>query len=342
MRRAVFCVALLLAACGGDPPPAPLQSSDAGKDTTTADVSVDTGADGSDVDAEADAATDAAVDVATDAADAAQDATADAGDGGPVPPTPVCDPTKTWAAGVKLTPSTLAIDARSTVTGDETTLAWITPNDGVVHYVDRVDSTVAWDAERTLPGTGLAPGERIALTRDGGHLYGIGTDLRSLVGFTRSSRVDPFVGPALDLTLSDLNLEGAALASGESFADLVVGTSNTVLLLRVAGGSSPGLRLSARVLPTDTWPTTTAFAQQSEFDVVAGQARRPTGLSTDHRALFYFDEPTGHEKVGFFDYDALTATLFVDLGARSDAQPNDDCTMLYYTATDDLYSAQKQ
>lgn len=341
MRKLVLCAALLVAAC--DDTPAPLQPLDSGKDVTFVDgTTPDTG-----LDAEADATADAEAD-AMDAADGASDAAmadADAGavgDGAPPPPAPICDPTKTWAAGVKLAPSTSSIDDMSTVTGDETTLAWITPGDGIVHYVDRVDASVAWDPARTLPGTGLAPGQRIALTRDGNHLYGIGTDLRSFVGFTRSSHVDPFVGPALDMTLADLNLEGSALAVGETFSDLVVGTSSTSLLVRLAGGSSPGLRLSTRVLPTDTWATTTAFAPQAEFDVVAGKARRPTGLSTDTRALFYFDEASGHEKVGFFAYDAPTASVFADLGAHTNAQPNDDCTVLYYTASDDLYSALKQ
>ena len=339
MKRVVICAALLVAACDGDSPPA-LQGGDSGKDATSVDGTTDTGVDG-EADATADVETDAA-DAADDAADAAvADAGVD-GDGAPPPPAPICDPTKTWAGGVKLAPSTSSIDDMSTVTGDETTLAWITPGDAVVHYVDRVDASVAWDPERTLPGTGLAPGQRIAVTRDGNHLYGLGTDLRSFVGFTRSSHADPFVGPTLDLTLSDLNLEGSALAVGETFSDLVVGTSSTSLLLRLAGGSSPGLRLSTRVLPTDTWASTTAFAPQSEFDVVAGKARRPTGLSTDRRALYFFDEASGHEKVGFFDYDAPTASLFVDLGAHANAQPNDDCSVLYYTATDDLYSALKQ
>lgn len=333
----------MLVACEEEPPTILTPDSGVDPDSGGTDAKVDVGKPDAKADASADAKSDSTVDGgdagdASDASDAgdASDAFIEAG-----PPLPICDPNKGWNTGVKLTISTLGIDSLSSVTGNETTLAWITPSDGVIHYVDHDFPQDPWGPEQTLPPTGLAPGQRVALSGDGLYLYALVTDMRSIVAFTRSSRTDPFTGPGT-ATLANLNAEGAALAIGDTFADLVVGASNTSLLLRVASPTTPSIRRSLRVLPSDPWAPTTAFAVQTELSVLLGQARRPTGLSADGRALFYFDEVNGHQKVGFFDYDAPTATQFVDLGVMDGAQVNGDCTMLYYGATDDLYSATKK
>lgn len=331
----VFGAELSLVACGDPPPSLVPIGNDSGADTAPSkDAAADSAVDAAPPDG---GGGDAEVDAQADASDAALDA-GDAGDAGPAP---TCDPTRGWNAGVKVTSSTSGIDALSAVTGSESVLAWVTPADGVVHYVGRDSPQDPWGAEQTLAPNGLAPNEKVALSGDGLYLYALATSRRSIHAFTRTSRADPFSGPS-NATVVDLNTEGGALSGGATFSDLVVGTSSTALVLRVAGGSSPGLRLSTRVLPTDTWATTTAFAPQSEFDVVLGKARRPTGLSTDRRALFYFDEVTGHQKVGYFDYDATLATQFTDLGVLGGAQPNEDCTVLYYDATADLYSATRK
>ena len=333
---AVFGAGFLLAACD-DTGPAPLSGSDSGTDAAPGkDAAGDSTVDAEPGDAGGDGGADADPDADPDAGDDGGDAaTGDAGDSGPAP---TCDPTRGWNTGVKITSSTLGVDALEAVTGSESVLAWITPSDGVIHYVGRDFPQDPWGAEQTLPGSGLASGQKVALSSDGLYLYALAASKRSIQVFTRSSRADPFTGPGT-ATAADLNTEGSALTGGANFSDLVIGTSSTALILRIEGGSSPGLRLSTRVLPTDTWATTTAFAPQSEFDVVAGKARRPTGLSTDRRALFYFDEVTAHQKVAYFDYDATLATQFTDMGVIGGAQPNEDCTVLYYDATADLYSA---
>ncbi|CAN5337487.1 hypothetical protein BH09MYX1_BH09MYX1_14540 [soil metagenome] len=288
-----------------------------------------------------DGGTDAAIATNDAGADARSDAATDAAvDGGSVTPPPalpgVCDSTRTYPSVSKLAVSTVALEAMPTASEDGLTVAWITPNDGAVHYADRVDSVTAFTAAKTLSNPKLATGERVALARDGHTLYGVRADRLALVAFTRAASGDDF-GAAGTSTLENLDGE---LVSGESFADVVVGSSSLALVYRRVGGSSPGLRLATRIMPGDAWATSTPFAVQAELAMVGPKARKPTGLSNDRRAIFYFDELSGTEKIGFFEWDATTATTFLDLGARANAQPNSDCTVLTYDTAGDLYTGQ--
>jgi hypothetical protein len=276
-------------------------------------------------------------DAAANTPDAGTDSAATV-DAAPVLPTsapkPVCDPTRTFANPSKLSVSSNAIEAMPTIANDGLTVAWITPNDGVVHYADRADLQSAFSASKTIADAGLATGERVALSRDGHMLYGVRADRHAIVSFTRSSDGDDFVSSG---TATLDNVDGE-IVNGESVSDVVVSATGLALVYRRVGGSSPGIRLATRVMPTDTWSTTVAFAAQTELTPIGQKARRPTGLSADKRALFFFDEVTEKQMVGFFDWDATTATTFADLGARTGTSPNADCTTLYYESSSDLWS----
>lgn len=269
------------------------------------------------------------------------DGSVDAADSGTptLPPGAVCDPLQMWAAEAKLAASTAGDDALSSITSDERSIAWVDASDNSVHYADRDDPVDAFGAAKTISTVGLALGERVGLAFDGRTLYAIRADRQGLVAFSRDSRGDSFTSYGTT-TLDNLNAEGATLGAGNFFTDLVV--SNTVLLVRVTGGASAGIRLASRVLPGDAWSPTLPFAAQSELAVSSGKARRPTGIATDRRALFYWDEVSASEKVALFPFDSATATAFVDLGDRAGAQPNGLCTSLYYSASGDLYTAARK
>jgi len=278
---------------------------------------------------------------AGDAAANPSDGGADASnDGGTTPlPAAVCDPLQMWGAAAKIPLSTAQEDTLVSVTSDERSLTWITPIDNAVYYADRDDPAQPFGAAKILPTAGLALGERVAITFDGLTLYAIRSDRQGLVAFARDSRADSFATHGT-LSLDNLNAEGASLGAGNYFTDLVV--SNTVLLLRVTGGASAGIRLATRALPGEAWSATSPFAAQSELAISGGKARRPTGISSDRRALFYWDEVSMTEKVALFPFDTATATAFVDIGDRASAQPNSLCTSLYYSATGDLFLAPKK
>jgi len=65
------------------------------------------------------------------------------------------------------------------------------------------------------------------------------------------------------------------------------------------------------------------------------QLRRPTGLSSDARALFYWDEVDGQAHVahrdGVFDPPSNAFSTFAALGAIRSVAPATDCSRIYFT-----------
>jgi hypothetical protein len=226
--------------------------------------------------------------------------------------------------------------ALAAVTGDEASIAW-TGDDGVVRVADRASALEPFGLPQAL-GAVLASGERVALAHDGRLLYGIRADRRGLVLWSRGARGETFSEGGSGV-LENVSSELDGLGAGELVSDVVVAPSDRALVFRRVGGAAPGLRVADRVLPSDAWSRTTAFAPQPELAMTGVQARRPTGLSADLRALYFFDEAAGSQRVGYFPYDSPVATRFADLGAYRDAQPNGDCTRLYFTRAGKIVAA---
>jgi hypothetical protein len=270
---------------------------------------------------------------AGDRLDAAVDATSDAG---PRPlPGAACPVGSTWGAPVLEPFSTAQDDVNPALAGNSLTLVWSTGSGNpVIHYVDRAQETDPWGQEQMLVSTAapLRAGERVAVTDDGLQLYGIAADGRSIVQLTRESVLGEF-GPSSGGSVSNLNMALAAFAADEQVADLVLGASGLSLLYRRVSSTAPGLFLSLRLLTSDMWPVAMPFAKQAELLPSGGKVRRPTGLSRDLRALFYWDEVTSTERVGMFAFDAPVATVFEDLGARRGAAPNGACSRLYFSTS---------
>lgn len=57
---------------------------------------------------------------------------------------------------------------------------------------------------------------------------------------------------------------------------------------------------------------------------------RPTGVSKDLRTLFFWDDVRGVERAAFRAGPGCGFTTVVDLGPLPGAQPNDECTALYF------------
>lgn len=318
---AVGCVAL---GCSSETPPA-VAKVDSG---AAADSSLATADDGG-----AEASVDSAFDAEkTDAAEA-----------GPFVVPAACDPGAKYGAGVSLGLGVGQIKELSAIADDERTLAWITPSDGVVHYADRVKNAAAFTGEQTLDGSALAPGERVALEPAGLALYALAAGGRAIVQYARSAP-----GAALSLapnlalpmlTVAQLNAQLAAMPPAERLSDITLGAVGRTLVARHVGGQAPGLLRADRMMPSGGWSQLADFAAQGELVQSGNSARRPSGLSSDARALFYFDALTATSKTAYFDLDAAKASVFVDRGAWGRAQPNRDCSQVYYDVDGDLLVA---
>jgi hypothetical protein len=286
------------------------------------------------------------VDAGLDASDASDGSNANDADADVfVPPAPVCLPTATWAASV-VEPFSVAMekDFSPTIAGNALSFAWLTgTTELTVHFVDRALDTDPWGAARTFVGTGLEPGEHVTMTADGLKIYGVATGGRGLVQFSRATRADVFgAGTVAGGELDTIRGVIAAYGAGEKVSDLVVSASGFALIYRKTSGIDFGLFISRRILLTDTWPAATPFGRQIELQPAATNLRRPTGLSADARALFYWDESTSTEKVAHFLFGATTASTFVDLAARRGAVPNGACARLYFYDDNDVLSAGRQ
>ncbi|NOU34790.1 MAG: hypothetical protein HOO96_43420 [Polyangiaceae bacterium] len=261
----------------------------------------------------------------------------DAGPDAEVPtPAPVCDPAKGWGTPVELALPGGEAKTLDAVSGDEYTVAWST-GDGTVRVADRTTIPGAFAPAQVLSSV-FASGERVALGADGRALYGVRPDGRGLLVLTRPSRDEAFA-PGDGSVVANLQGELDAMASDERIADLVVGSSDTALLFRRVGGTSPGLRVALRVMPGDAWSASQPFAVQTELSMVGARARRPTGLSADLRALYFLDESSGVSRVAYFRYDAVTASTFLDTAGQENAQPSRDCATLYFSTAGKVFAA---
>jgi hypothetical protein len=263
------------------------------------------------------------------AQEASADAHIDAGTDAHIEPMPPqdCANVAAWSAPMLGTFSTTADDGNPATDGMGLEVFWTTLDNGAVriHYVSRARDTAPWNAEASFLAVGVEPGERIAPTSDGMHVYAIATGRRSLVEYARASSADAFTRTD-GAILSNLNQE----IQGD-IADLVVAESGRALLYRKIGAAGTMLALSLRLLPSDMWPPTGAFANVPELATIAGKARRPTGLARDLSALFYWDEVNSTERIALFPNDGGSPN-FVDIGARRGASPTRACTEIYFSA----------
>ena len=61
------------------------------------------------------------------------------------------------------------------------------------------------------------------------------------------------------------------------------------------------------------------------------QYRRPSGISADDLALFYWDETTSSESIAYRATPGGDFNLFVNIGVMKNAVPTASCSRLYYS-----------
>lgn len=250
----------------------------------------------------------------------------------PPPTTAVCSPSVTWAAGALLSVSTPSDDGLDSITPDELSIAW-TEGGGstaAIEVSDRALGTDPFGAPQALPA-GQFTADRVSLSPDGLRLVVVDADGQGFSELTRASRTasSPFGSPA---TGSYVNLDGA-LPAGLSYGDPVLGADDTVFYYSLYGGSRTSTVFrTARLLPGDPWPAGAALATSTGLAAQGSLRRRPTGVSSDGDTLFVWDEITGTERAAWIDETTGAYDLFVDLGQRTMAAPDQACDRLYYSA----------
>lgn len=269
--------------------------------------------------------------------DAAVDAAADAPDGF-VPGPTVCDPKTVWTTGT-LVPnvSTPQPDNLGAITGDELTIAWMSVA-GTVQYADRAAATDPFGPAKTV--TGPIALDRVALSGDGLTLVVLRGDRKIFAQVTRASRSVPFgavldTGPFSGLDpLSSGTEDAGDASSAANFGDPVLSADGHFFYYSVLAGGPATIAESYRS-GNNPWPKG-RFLTNAELAPDAGKLRRPTGLSTDGRTLFFWDEVDAVEKMAFRG-DPIVVPFnvfgqFTVVGAFANAQPTTKCQRLYYDA----------
>jgi hypothetical protein len=85
------------------------------------------------------------------------------------------------------------------------------------------------------------------------------------------------------------------------------------------------------VLSGSIWAMPTNISQYI-FDGTTDKRPLPSGLSSDSRTLFYYDEATSKQMARFRDRPDAPLYDVVDLGGRVGAVPNGTCQRIYYTS----------
>ena len=320
MKRALYTLAagLVAVACSDSAPSAALTSIGpaAGNDSGTSAN-------------DASAASDADPDVDVDGG---QDAGADVR----LPDPSVCDPKMTLGAPAPVV-STNADDRFGAISADELTVAWTVPSGGsaTLQIADRASTSEAFGAPHSP--SELVALDGVALAPSGLTLVAIATNSRAFLVFQRESRTEPFVlGEA-----SAYDPLASALEPSEKVGDPVFAYGDQVLVYSVYGTSSGSsddtVRYATRLSSGSPWDAAGALAFP-ELRAQGSLRRRPSGVGNDFQTLFFFDEISGTQKLGRFAGTVAFHEIH-DLGARAFAQPNGDCTRVYYGAAGDIVSS---
>lgn len=326
MRSVWLGLALVVACSGGENDRHPAMPAGAGSSTGGKSGA----AAGSKATPDAGAAGDTAEQGGTDAG---QGGTGDAGMGavlqiGGAPeqaPPGVCDPVmklgKAQAQDVGVASATLLA-----MTADERSVAFTTGSDDalVLHVADRASASGAFtDQLVTLPD-GFEAKSGVALSGDGLELIVVMSDHSGFAELSRASRSAAFAGEADATAFAPINQEKPM--SGHSVGWPVLSNDGKTLYFLSYFGQGL-VRQSER----DKYGVFASGTEIDEFTLGGqeGAYKLINGVSSDQRAIFFFDQKTSHQMALFRSAPGAPFYDQLDLGVRRGATPNADCSLVY-------------
>ncbi|HWA77137.1 MAG TPA: hypothetical protein VG937_32600 [Polyangiaceae bacterium] len=259
------------------------------------------------------------------------------------PPSPsVCTPKASWGAPERLELSTAGDDVLGGVTPDELSIVWM--SGGEVHYADRDSVDGEFAAAQTIP-KGDSYFAQVTLSPDGLALIGVRLDGAGFGVLTRAARADAFQGEPDESPFEALYGAPAANFSNGPFADPVISANGAHLFysaLELESNASASIYDSRG--SDGIWPWGTPLSGALLYSE-GGAFRRPTGVASDLRTLFYWDELAGEARLSFRPRLDAAFSGWESLGMRRNALPNRACDRLYYAAPgsagDDLFVSKK-
>ena len=246
-----------------------------------------------------------------------------------VPPG-TCSEAADWTAAAPLAGvSTTGDEKLLSITADELDIVFT--RDGALLHSHRSTAKGSFDAGSPVAvpdGYDLTAGA--ALSGDGKTLVLVSSDGHGLAALTRAGRADDFGATADPSAFVALNER--AVQTQEHYAEPVLAPngSSLILLSFMPGLDSPAV-IYESVLSGNIWAMPNNISQYI-FDGTTAKRPLPSGLSSDSRTLFYYDEATSKQLARFRDRPDAPFYDVVDLGGRVGAVPNSTCQRIYYTS----------
>jgi len=252
-----------------------------------------------------------------------------------VPPA-ACSETAAWMGAAPLpSVSTTADERLLSITADELDIAFL--RDGALYVAHRARAKDDFDAGTavTLPAGYVAdPG--VALSADGMTLVLVASDGQSFASLSRSTRTADFGSAADPSAFQALNAR--AVQTLEHFAAPVLAPDGKSFVFSAFTPGQNGISVVYESLWVNAEWDMPRNISQSLFDGSGDKRPLPTGLSSDSRTLFYFDEAQSKELARFRDRPDAPLYDTIDLGALNGAIPNLGCNRLYYSKSGDVLS----
>lgn len=225
------------------------------------------------------------------------------------------------------------------MTADELSVAFTTGSgEGLaLHVADRASNKAAFEeAPVTLPA-GFEAASGVSLSSDGRKLILVMSDHSGFGELSRATRGDAFLGDP-DLT-AFAKINGLKPMSGHSVGwPVLSGDGQDLYFVSYFGGAlvNQSKRGQSGVFDIGTEiDEYTLGGKEGEYKLLSG-------LSSDQRAIFFFDQATQHAMALFRSHDGAPFYDPLDLGARRGATPNQDCSRVYSSIASGLVAQASQ
>ncbi len=261
-----------------------------------------------------------------------------------IPVTPsACSEAATWASATPL--EGISSDANEqllAITADELDIRCLRNESPMRAHRELASAPFGAAVVMTIPD-GYAVDSGVALSADGKTLVLLKAGEQSFAAFTRTSRDASFAATPDDTAFVGINQR--ALQTMQHYAAPVLAPDGKTFVFAAftpepEAGFPSGVE-GVSVVYQSVW-TGTDWAMpesisQDLFDGTSASRALPSGLSSDSRTLFLFDEGSGKQQARFRDRPDAPLYTAVDLDARARAVPNGKCDRLYYSSAGNVW-----
>ncbi len=252
---------------------------------------------------------------------------------GVLPPT--CRKAAAWSDSASVADvSSADTEVLLAITPDELDLAFLRGAAlYVAHRASASGSFTLGDPLAIPAGWSVADGA--ALSADGKRLLLSGAQESKLGELTRSSRTGAFTGSVDTTAFALVNQD--AIYTGRIYASPALSAGDDQLFFNSAFPDGSSTIVVATRKGNDPWSPPQQLVQDT-LDGDPGMRRLPSGVSSDARTLFYFNEASNTEEARWRDTAVLNSplTYMLNLGERRSATPNSACDRLYSESNGDV------